>query len=135
VGGDPVTTVIVHPEPGFLKQITQELLVLADNPMHVEYVMWPSPGLRIPEELYDRWVSLSEPDLSTGVPAPFGDPELMKLRNQALLDPEVLQVLTPEELKDATGVEVLPEGLNFDAVQKEPVPAKRKPGRPKKEAL
>lgn len=53
-------TVIIHPETGFEKVIAKELLALADNPMHVEYVMWPSPGFRVPEDLFDRWTHLTE---------------------------------------------------------------------------
>lgn len=67
--GDIVGTVIVHPEPGFEKQIAQELLGLADNPMQVEYVMWPRPGFRVPEELFDRFEQLlTTPAVEQSVP-------------------------------------------------------------------
>jgi hypothetical protein len=54
-----VGTVIIHPdEPEFLPLIGRELLALADSPYQVEYVMWPKPGFRVPEELFDRWEAL-----------------------------------------------------------------------------
>lgn len=53
-----MTTVIVHPEPPQdMKSLIVELLVLADRATDVEYVMWPEPGLRVPEELFDKFAS------------------------------------------------------------------------------
>ena len=78
---------IVHPDPGFEKVIAQELLALAESPYEVEYVMWPSPGFRVPTALFERWETIGSDTV-----------------------PESSQTLEPE-----------PE-----------VPAKRKPGRPKK---
>lgn len=72
-------TVIVHPEPGFLKDVAQELLSLTANPYDVEYVMWPTPGFRIPEELLEMWESLTRPDPATGNDAPVGHPNLRAL--------------------------------------------------------
>lgn len=54
-----MTTVIVHPEPPQdMKSLIQELLDLADKATDVEYVMWPEPGLRIPEALFDKFAEL-----------------------------------------------------------------------------
>lgn len=51
-------TVIIVPEPGELKSVARDLLGLADNKMHVEYVMWPETGFRVPDYLADRFVKL-----------------------------------------------------------------------------
>jgi hypothetical protein len=58
VDGDAVTiTVIVHPEPPEnQKPLAQELLALADKPSDVEFVMWPEPGFRIPEDLFAKFL-------------------------------------------------------------------------------
>lgn len=54
-----MTTVIIHPEPPQdMKSLIQELLGLADRATDVEYVMWPEPGLRVPEELFDRFANM-----------------------------------------------------------------------------
>lgn len=49
---------MIVPENGELKKIAQQLLSLADNPKDVDYVMWPEPGFRVPEELAGRFVAL-----------------------------------------------------------------------------
>lgn len=52
-------TVIVHPEPPEnQKLLAQELLGLADDFRDVEFVMWPEPGFRIPEELFARFLKM-----------------------------------------------------------------------------
>lgn len=56
--GDAVDTVIIVPEPGELKSVAKDLLSLADSNMHVEYVMWPETGFRVPDYLADRFVKL-----------------------------------------------------------------------------
>lgn len=48
---------MIIPEPGNLKSIAQELLKLADKPTDVDYVMWPEPGFRVPEDLAARFVA------------------------------------------------------------------------------
>lgn len=51
-------TVIIHPVPATeLKNLAKELLALADNPRDVEYVMWPEPGFRVPEDLATKFVA------------------------------------------------------------------------------
>ena len=53
-----VTTVIIHPEPPQdMKSLILELFDLADKRSDVEYVMWPEPGLRVPEALFDKFAS------------------------------------------------------------------------------
>lgn len=53
-----MTTVIIHPEPPQdMKSLIQELYGLTDRRLDVEYVMWPEPGVRVPEELFDKFVS------------------------------------------------------------------------------
>lgn len=53
-----MTTVIIHPEPPQdMKSLILELLALADKRSDVEYVMWPEPGLRVPEELFDKFAT------------------------------------------------------------------------------
>ena len=53
-----MTTVIVHPEPvGRLKELITEFLALADKPTDVEFVMWPEPGVRVPEALFDVYAA------------------------------------------------------------------------------
>ena len=64
-----MTTVIIHPEPPEnQKALAQELLGLADDFRDVEFVMWPEPGFRIPEELFGRFLknrtSTSEPKVA-----------------------------------------------------------------------
>lgn len=50
--------VIIHPEPpSELKALAKELLALADSPLQVEYVMWPEPGFRVPEELFGKFAA------------------------------------------------------------------------------
>ena len=52
-----MTTVIIHPEPPEnMKPLIVELLGLADKASDVEYVMWPEPGLRVPEDVYARFL-------------------------------------------------------------------------------
>lgn len=51
-------TVIIHPEPPQdMKSLILELLDLADKRSDVEYVMWPEPGLRVPEDLFDKFAA------------------------------------------------------------------------------
>lgn len=40
-----------------MKSLILELLALADKRSDVEYVMWPEPGLRVPEELFDKFAA------------------------------------------------------------------------------
>lgn len=56
------TTVTIYPEHEFLKQLAKHLLELADHPAQVTYVSWPSPGFRVPEDVFERW----ESSLATG---------------------------------------------------------------------
>lgn len=140
--GDPVDTVIVHPEDGWLKAVAQELLALAEHPRDVEYVMWPKPGFRVPVDLFNTWESLTRPDVERGLPAMFGDPELREQRNQVLSGESVASMIAEVLAANTTGVaptfvELTPEQVaempQFVAVQDEPTaPVKRKPGRPKK---
>lgn len=51
---------MIIPEHGELKKIAQQLLALADNPKDVDYVMWPEPGFRVPEELAGKFVAFRE---------------------------------------------------------------------------
>lgn len=51
---------MIVPEPGEMKRVINELLGLADRSTDVEYVMWPEPALRVPEELAGRFVKLRE---------------------------------------------------------------------------
>lgn len=54
-------TVIVFPEPpDRLKEMARELLALTDQPLQVEFVMWPEQGFRIPEDLYAKYVQHRE---------------------------------------------------------------------------
>lgn len=46
---------MIVPEPENVKAIAKRLLDLADNPMMVEYVMWPEPGFRVPEDLAEKF--------------------------------------------------------------------------------
>lgn len=97
-------TVIIHPEPGYTKAIAQELLELAESPYHVEYVMWPSVGFRVPEYLYDLFV---------GAQAGGG-----------------LIPMSPEST-ERVGVQLVE--FDMAETPETPVePVKRKPGRPKK---
>lgn len=55
-------TVIIHPEPPEnQKAMAQELLALADDFRDVEYVMWPEPGFRIPDELFAKFLKARTP--------------------------------------------------------------------------
>lgn len=54
-----MTTVLISPVPNTqdeVRKLAKELLALTDQPTQVEYVMWPEPGFRIPEELHARFV-------------------------------------------------------------------------------
>lgn len=56
-------TVMIFPEPNdakTVKAVAVELLALADLPAHVDYVMWPEVGFRVPEELAARFVAARE---------------------------------------------------------------------------
>lgn len=78
---------IVHPDTQeLLPVIGRELLALADNVYQVEYVMWPSPGFRVPEELFNRWEALG----SISVP-----------ESSQTLEPEATE--TPEPAKRKPG--------------------------------
>jgi hypothetical protein len=46
-----VDLVIIVPDKGKDKEIAQQLLELADSPLHVQWVSWPTPGFRVPVEL------------------------------------------------------------------------------------
>lgn len=52
-----------------MKSLIQEFLYYADKATDVEYVMWPEPGVRVPEELFDRFAKLR-----TQTPPPSEDP-------------------------------------------------------------
>ncbi len=66
-----MTTVIISPVPNTqdeVRKLAKELLALTDQATAVEYVMWPEPGFRIPEELHAKFVhsrkgSDDDPDL------------------------------------------------------------------------
>lgn len=56
------STVIVHPEPPEnQKLMAKELLALADDFRDVEFVMWPEPGFRIPEDLFAKFLKSRTP--------------------------------------------------------------------------
>lgn len=116
--GDTVGTVIVHPEPGFEKVIAQELLALADSPYQVEYVMWPKPGFRVPEWLYEVFSEFQEKAT-----------ELEE--NAATVIADVIAALETGSMPVFFEVpaEVAAQINPGEVIE---VPAKRKPGRPKK---
>lgn len=70
-----MTTVIISPVPNTQDEVcklAKELLALTDQATAVEYVMWPEPGFRIPEELHAKFVHSrkdtdSEPELTVEV--------------------------------------------------------------------
>lgn len=63
-------TVTIVPEHGELKKIAQQLLALADDRKDVDYVMWPEPGFRVPEELANKFVALRKEVPATEAEAP-----------------------------------------------------------------
>lgn len=76
-----VETVIIHPEPPEnQKAMAKELLELADNFRDVEYVMWPEPGFRVPEDLFAKFLkartstSGSEPEPEADEPKVESEP-------------------------------------------------------------
>lgn len=111
-------TVIVHPEPGFLKDVAQELLALTANPYDVEYVMWPEPGFRVPEWLFDKFEVRQVGDVGAQIADIIG----------ALVDPN-----SPNPVIFEVPAEVAAQMAVGDFVEVPVVePVKRKPGRPKK---
>lgn len=93
---------MIVPEPENVKAIARKLLDLADRPLSVEYVMWPEVGFRVPEDLAAKFVEAWESE-----PAAVG----------------TSMTLTSDAEQGVTAGE---------SYAPEPVPAKRKPGRPKK---
>jgi hypothetical protein len=85
-----VDSVIIFPEPGNLKPIAKKLLELAEKRTDVEYVMWPEPGFRVPEELAERftkiWKNADEPvevGTSTVVEGPVpAEPEVVEVKRR-----------------------------------------------------
>ena len=75
-------TVIIVPEPGELKSVAKDLLSLAENKMHVEYVMWPETGFRVPESLAEAFIKLRR---ERGVPA---EPVEAQVRAEAVAEVE-----------------------------------------------
>lgn len=77
-----MTTVIIHPEPPEnQKPLAQELLALAGDFRDVEFVMWPEPGFRVPEELYAKFLknrTESEPVPEAVVPEAVVESEPVK---------------------------------------------------------
>ena len=51
---EPVT-ITVHPEFHLVRTVAKQLLALADKPLDVEFVSWPTQGFRVPVELFQRW--------------------------------------------------------------------------------
>lgn len=93
---------MIVPEPENVKAIAQRLLTLTDEPLTVEYVMWPEPGFRVPEELAAKFVeSWGDDPTSAGT---------------------AVSVVPSAEQGVTAGESFTPESE----------PAKRKPGRPKK---
>jgi hypothetical protein len=131
--GDTVGTVIVHPDPHFVKEVAQELLALADNPMHVEYVMWPEPGFRIPEELLDRFEKHQGGKDVIVAPEIVGDLIEGVLTNLTAGGvPVVFEV--PQEVADLVGEPLTADNMPvaFEVPAEVVEAVKRKPGRPKK---
>jgi hypothetical protein len=110
---DPVSKVLIVPAHQHMKTVAKQLLELAEDKVaDVTYVGWPDPGFWVPESLYEAWEATLVRDES-------GDPVLLV----APVEPHVFT-------EPPTGPEV--EMAVAREVQEESVPAKRKPGRPKK---
>lgn len=111
-------TVIVHPEDGWMKEVAQELLSLAESPYEVEYVMWPRPGFRVPDYVFEAFEKAQVGGGVERIPAP-----------SAVVGSEMVGEIVGEVLTGLTNG-VAPIVFEVPAEVVEPV--KRKPGRPKK---
>lgn len=66
--------ITIVPNPGQMKFIAQDLLLVADHPSQVAYVSRPQPGFQVSEELFNRFVALQEKALADES-APVSDEE------------------------------------------------------------